>query len=122
MWQTKLRALIGAHRCRVNGIVYRFKVELLAVEPKWNGGRVLLSVRVTGDSPVGVDGAVLNVLLQSRASSTDVLSLLNDALAEQLANAGPSAIVESAVTQTAVISRATPPERGAIRDAARRAT
>jgi len=114
MSQTKLRALIGAHRCRVNGIVYRFALERFAVEPKWTGGRVLLSVRVAGDSPVDGDGAVLNILLPSRASSADVLSLLNDALAAQLANSGPSAIAETAATQPA-----TPPQekqsRGSIR-------
>jgi hypothetical protein len=119
MSQTKLRALIGTHRCRVNGVEYRFTLELFAVEPKWTGGRVLLSVRVAGDSPVDVDGAVLNILLQSRASSADVLSLLNDALAAQLANGGPSAIVESAATRTAVIARATLPREGNSRGAIR---
>lgn len=84
MNKAEMKVAIEQHARNVNGNRHRFIVRSVVFEPRWAGGRCLLSFDICPERPVAGCWTTLHVLTHARVTSEQLLDLVNDALDEHL--------------------------------------
>ena len=88
MTQAEIKVVIEQHARNVNGNPHRFRVAWIALEPRGNRARCLLSIDVCPERSRTGLWATVQVLTSVRTTREQLLSLVNDALDDFLRDHG----------------------------------
>jgi hypothetical protein len=75
------------HHCRyLRGIQHEFKLQWVALEPRWASRSItyLLAIEVLSETDAGVSSTTLYVVTRAGTTRADLLRLVDDALDEHL--------------------------------------
>ena len=93
MSKAHMKTVIDEHQHSVNGVRYRFRLQWAALEPRWSSraARYLLAIEAFADGEVGAPCTTMHVVTRAGTNTPTLLSLVDDALEDQLQRGGPSA-------------------------------
>lgn len=92
MLKTEIRTVIDHHSHHVRGIQYRFRLKWAALEPRWSSrsARYLLAIEVLTDARSG--SSTMHVVTRAGTNRTDLVRLIDGALADYLERDQPAAL------------------------------
>ena len=97
MTKVGIKAAIEQHSQGINGGLRQFKLQWIAVEPRWASreGRYLVAIEVLSDAAKECAHTV-HVLVRAATTSEQLLRLVDDAVDEQLRNMATATVALSA--------------------------